>query len=151
MTVDATRNRTLNANAQGVTAGGVAVGVAQAQADAGGSNGVTISGEIGNSSQPVNNFTLNARSLTLASANTKAVAAGVVSGAGSDARVSQTSSSPDTVTLNGARIVVANDASVIADSEQQSQAFADGLNVGSHLPWACLSLRPRANPTSAFC
>src|SRR5262249_10845861 len=45
LTVEATRDRTLDALAQGVTAGGVVVGVAQARADAGGSNTVTITGQ----------------------------------------------------------------------------------------------------------
>src|SRR5262249_11252779 len=79
----------------------------------------------------VNNLVVNARSLTLANADTKAVAAGVVSGAGSDAGATQTSTTPDSVSLTGARITVANDATVRAASEQRSRVFADGLNVGA--------------------
>jgi hypothetical protein len=131
LTVEATRDRTLGAKADGVTAGGVVVGVAQARADAGGSNTVTITGQVGQIPGAfVNNLVVNARSVTLASANTKAVAAGVLSGAGSDASATQTSVTPDGVFLTGARITVANDAAVNATSEQRSHVFADGLNVG---------------------
>ncbi|MFO0840973.1 MAG: hypothetical protein U0797_01060 [Gemmataceae bacterium] len=131
LTVVSTRDRSLDAGAQGVTAGGVVVGVAQAKADAGGHNTVTVTGQVGQGTGVVNNLVVSARSVTLANANTKAVAGGVVSGAGSDASATQTSTNPDVVSLTGARITVAGDASVMATSEQRSSVSADGLNVGA--------------------
>jgi hypothetical protein len=76
----------------------------------------------------VKNLVVNASTLTLATAETKAVAGGVLSGAGSDASVTQVLPG-DGVSLIGARITVANDANVNAASLLWSKAVADGENV----------------------
>ena len=136
LTVESLRDRALDAEAQGVTVGAVVVGVAQAVASAGGSATATITGQVGQvAGQTVTNLVATGRSVTQATARTKAVAAGIVSGAGSDASATQSSPSSgsalgDGVFLTGARVTVANDATLGGASEQRSQATADGLNVG---------------------
>jgi hypothetical protein len=131
LTLEATRDRTLDAEAQGVTAGGVVVGVAQARADTGGSNRITVTGLVGQApGSVVNDLVINAHSLTIATAQAKAVAGGVLAGNGADAQAIQTSTTPDGVFLIDSRIAVANDASVNATSWEQSEVNAYGLNVG---------------------
>ncbi|MFO0935895.1 MAG: VCBS repeat-containing protein [Gemmataceae bacterium] len=129
--LEASRDRSINADARALTIGGVVVGVAQARADAGGLNTVFVAGQIGQTNT-VSNLVVSARSSTTANANTKAVAGGILSGAGSDAGSTQTS--PDTgdgVFMTGARINVANDVSISGRSEQASNVTADGFNVGA--------------------
>ena len=130
LTVRAVRNRLLSANAQGVTVGGVVAGVASAHGIASGNTTATITGQVGQAfSQQVTNLNLIGDSTSQIFANTKAVAAGVLSGAGSDTVIAQNETGSGAFVRN-ARIKTGLDATIRGSSRQFSGATADGINVG---------------------